>query len=87
MPAWVLPFAGCRTSFEAVPVATLKLAEPLVSPDAEAVMVALPSDVAVKLEFATPLVGDTGDAGLHDPETPLAENVTGLVALVTVLPN
>jgi len=49
-------------------------------------MVALPTVVGVKLDFATPLVGDTGEAGLNDPDTALAEKVIGFVADVTVLP-
>jgi hypothetical protein len=70
----------------AVPALTVKLAVLLVRPDAEADIVALPTAVAVKLDFATPLVGVTGDAGLHEPDTPAAEKVTGLVAVVTILP-
>jgi len=49
-------------------------------------MVALPIIVGVKLDFATPLVGDMGGTGLNDPETPLAEKLIGFVAVVTVLP-
>ena len=72
---------------EAAPMATLRLAVPLVRPEAAAVIVALPRVVAVKLARDTPLVGTTGVAGLHDPVTPAVENVTAFVALVTVLPN
>ena len=87
MPAWVLPLAGCKVSLTAVPVVTLSVAVPLVRPVAEAVIVAFPTEAAVKPDFATPLVATTGDAGLHDPDTPLAAKVTGLVAVVTLLPN
>jgi hypothetical protein len=87
VPAWVLPLAGARTNLEAVPTVTLRVAVPLVRPEAAAVIVALPREVAVKLALDTPLVGATGVAGLHDPVTPAVENVTAFVALVTVLPN
>jgi hypothetical protein len=85
MPACVVPLAGCSASLAAVPVVTVKVAMPLVRPVADAVIVAVPSAVAVKLDLATPLVGVTGEA-LHEPDTPVAVNVTGLVAVVTVLP-
>src|SRR5689334_7834514 len=86
VPAAVLPLTGCSDSFDAFPTVTVSVAVPLVNPVAEAVIVALPNDVGVKLDLATPLVGVTGDAGLHVPLTPLAVNVTALVAVVTVLP-
>jgi len=70
---------------DAAPTVTVKVAVPLVKPEAEAVIVAVPSEVGVKLDFATPLVGVTGDA-LHEPDTPAAEKVIGFVAVVTVLP-
>ncbi len=65
---------------------TDKVAVALVSPVAVAVTVALPTLVAVKLDVATPFVGVTGEAGVNDPDTPLAENVTASVALVTGFP-
>lgn len=85
MPACVVPLAGCSASFDAVPTVTVKVAAPLVRPMADAVIVAVPKDVGVKLDLATPLVGVTGEV-LHEPDTPVAMNVTGLVAVVTVLP-
>ena len=63
---------------------TVKRALALVRPAAEAVTVALPAVVGVKLVVATPSVGVTGEAGSKVPETPVKEKVTGLVALVTV---
>ena len=87
MPAWVLPLAGCKVSLTAVPVVTLSVAVPLVRPVAEAVIVAFPTEAAVKPDLATPLIVTTGDAGLHDPDIPLAAKVTGRVADVTLLPN
>src|SRR4051794_24531305 len=69
MPAWVLPLAGCKVSLVALPVVTVSVAVPLVRPVAEAVIVAFPTEAAVKPDFATPLVATTGDAGLHDPDT------------------
>jgi len=82
----MLALAGVSASFAAVPGVTDSVAVALLSPVAEAVMVALPTVVGVKLDFATPLVGDTGEAGLNDPDTALAEKVIGFVADVTVLP-
>jgi len=40
----------------------------------------------VKLEVAIPPLGATGEAGLNEPDTPLTENVTALVAVVAVFP-
>jgi len=68
------------------PEETDKVPVALVSPLADAVMVAVPDVVGVKLLVATPLDGVTGEGGLNDPDTPLAEKVTALVALVTVFP-
>ena len=86
MPACTLALAGVSASFAAVPGVTDSVAVALLSPVVEAVMVALPIVVGVKLDFATPLVGDMGETGLNDPETPLAEKLIGFVAVVTVLP-
>jgi hypothetical protein len=57
-----------------------------VSPLAAAVIVAEPELVGVNADVATPLEGVTGEAGENDPGTPATENVTRLVAVVTVLP-
>ena len=62
------------------------LAEALVRPAAEAMSVALPVVVGVKLDVAFPFVGVTGEAGLKVPDTPLTEKLMALVALVSVLP-
>ena len=82
----MLLLAGVRTSFDAAPAVTVNVAEADVSPAALAVMVALPTVVAVKLVLALPPLGVIGDAGLNVPVTPLTANVIGLLALVTVLP-
>jgi hypothetical protein len=58
----------------------------LVSPAADAVMMAVPVAVGVRLDVAIPPTAVTGEAGLNDPDTPLTEKVTGLEALATVLP-
>jgi hypothetical protein len=86
MPSCVLPLIGVSASFAAAPGVTVNAAVPLVSPAAEAVIVALPTVVALNADFATPLVGVTGVDGVNDPDTPLAEKVTGFAAVVTVLP-
>ena len=65
---------------------TVNAAVPLVRPDAEAVIVAVPVVEAVKLAVATPLVGVTLAAGLKEPVTAVAEKVIALVADATVLP-
>jgi hypothetical protein len=49
-------------------------------------MVAVPAVIGVKLDVALPLADVTGEAGLKEPATPLAEKVTALLAVVTVLP-
>jgi hypothetical protein len=67
-------------------VVTVNVAVALVSPAALAVIVALPAVIAVKLVVATPVIGETGEAGLKEPVTPLTPKVIGLVALPTVLP-
>ena len=82
----MLALAGVSVSFDAAPAVTVNVAEADVSPAALAVMVALPTVVAVKLALALPALGVTGDAGLNVPVTPLTANVIGLLALVTVLP-
>ncbi len=56
------------------------------SPEAEAVIVAVPVDVGVKVDCAVPPVAATEAPGLNDPDTPLAKNVTVLVADAMVLP-
>ena len=55
-------------------------------PAADAVVVALPAVVGVKLDIATRAVGAMGDAGLKEPAIPLVEKVIGLLAVVTVFP-
>ena len=65
---------------------TVKTAVALVSPVADAVMVAVLLVVGVNVVLAAPLDGVTGDAGLNEPVTPLTENEMALVAVVTVLP-
>jgi hypothetical protein len=50
-------------------------------------MVAMPLLVGVNVTAATPLVGVTVALGLKVPVTPVAEKVTGSVAVVTVVPN
>jgi len=66
--------------------ATVSVALPVVSPDDDAVIVAVPDVEAVKLDVAMPPFGVIGEAGLKEPETPLTEKVTAFVAVVTVLP-
>ena len=85
-PVCVLAVEGARASFVAGAGPTIKVALALVSPVADAVTVAIPAVVVVKLAVATPLVGVTGETGLNVPGNPLAENVIGLVAVLTVLP-
>ena len=82
----MLPLTGVRTSFDAAPAVTLNDAVAEVTPAALTVMVALPIVVGVKLDVALPPLGVTGDAGLNVPDTPLAANVIGVVAELTVLP-
>ena len=68
--------------------ATCKVAVALPNPCEDAVIVAVPAVCAVKLEVAVPAVGVIGDSiveGLNEPVTPLTENVTGFVAVVTGL--
>ena len=86
MPVCVLAVAGARASFAAEPGPTVKVALALVRPVADAVTVARPAVLVVKLDVATPLVGVTGEAGLNVPGNPLTEKVMGLVAVLTVLP-
>jgi hypothetical protein len=57
-----------------------------VSPAAETVIVAVPVELGVKLELATPPEALTGEAGLNEPETPVAAKVIALLAVVTVFP-
>ena len=64
---------------------TVKAAIALVSPVADAVTVAVPVVVGVKLEVAIPAVV-IGEAGLKKPEMPLSEKAMGFVAVVTVMP-
>jgi len=64
---------------------TVNVAVPALSPVAEAVSDAVPAVSAVKRVVATPLTGDAV-AGLKEPDTPLAENVIALVAVVAVFP-
>ena len=52
----------------------------LVSPPADTVIVAVPSEVGMRLDTATPGGAATGD-GLNEPVAPTTENVTGLVAV------
>jgi len=66
--------------------ATVNVALPVVSPVDDAVIVAVPDVEAVKLDVAMPPLGVIGEVGLKEPETPLAEKVMALVAVVTVLP-
>lgn len=65
---------------------TVNAALALVRSVPEAVRVALPTVVGVKLEVATPPLGATGETGLNEPETPLTEKFTALVAVVAVFP-
>ena len=67
-------------------VDTVKVALAPVRPAEETLTVPVPLVVAVKLERAIPPDAATGDGGLKEPDRPLTEKVTGLVALVTVLP-
>jgi len=68
------------------PGVTLSVAVALVSPGDDTVTLALPIEVGVKLEVATPASADTGEAGLNVPDTPLSVKVIALVAVLTVLP-
>ena len=84
---WILDRGQrARASFVARPGPTVKVALALVNPMADAITVAVPAVVVVKLDVATPLVGVTGEAGLKVPGNPLTEKVMGLVAVLTVLP-
>ena len=62
------------------------VARPSASPAEDAVRVAVPVVVAVNVDVAIPAFGVAGAAGLKVAETPLTEKVTGLVAVVTVVP-
>ena len=68
------------------PEPTVKVALAVVNPVDDALTVAVPAVVVVKLDVATPLVDVTGEAGLKVPGNPLTEKVMGLVAVLTVLP-
>jgi hypothetical protein len=57
-----------------------------VRPAAEAVTVAVPDVVAVKLAVAVPSLGVTGEAGENEPAIPVTQKVIGSFAWVTVLP-
>ena len=65
---------------------TDKLALALLRPAADAVMVALPAVLGVKVDDAVPFDGVTGDGGLKEPDTPLTEKVMEFVADNTVVP-
>jgi hypothetical protein len=82
----VLVEVGSKISFAADPAPTVNAADAPVSPAAVAVIVAFPLVLGVKLELATPAVGETGVLGLNDPVTPLTDNVIAFVAVDTVLP-
>jgi hypothetical protein len=81
----VLLPAGVNESLAGVPTVTVRLVLALVSPEAEATIVPLPSAVEVNAELAAPPTGVTGDGGEKEPTMPVAENETVLVAVVTVL--
>jgi hypothetical protein len=49
-------------------------------------MVALPAVVVVKLAVAIPFLAATVEPGLNEPARPVAVKLTGLVAVLTVLP-
>jgi hypothetical protein len=68
------------------PGPTVKVALAAVKPVAEAVIVPVPAVTGVNVVDALPPLADTGDSGLKDPDTPLAANVIGFVAVCTVLP-
>jgi len=57
-----------------------------VRPEADAVMVAVPVEVGVKVDIAVPPVAATEEPGLNDPDTPLAEKLIVLVAVGIVFP-
>jgi hypothetical protein len=86
----VLVLAGCSNKRAGAPGMTVKVAEAPVSPADETDTVTVPTAGGLKLDAATPLLGVTGDPGVNadalSPFTPLATNVTGLTALVTVFP-
>ena len=86
VPTCAVVVTGTRASLAGGPAVTVNVAVALVSPAALAVIVALPAVVAVKLVVATPVIGETGEGGLKEPETPLTAKVIGLVAVPTVLP-
>jgi len=67
------------------PAGTLKVALPLLRPDAVAVIVPVPLVEAVKLEEAMPPLA-TAAAGLNEPLTPVTAKLIALVAVLTVLP-
>ena len=83
-----MPLAGVKTSLVGGPIAcvTDKVALALLRPAADAVIVAVPAVLGVKVDDAVPLDGVTGESGLKEPDTPLATKVIGFVALATVLP-
>jgi hypothetical protein len=66
---------------------TVRATVALVNPAEDAVTLALPIVLGVKLDDATPPLAATGDAGTKLPDTPTAENEMVLVAPATVLPN
>ena len=63
----------------------VSVAVALVSPSADAVMVAFPNVDAVKLDCATPFAATTED-GLNVPATPVTAKLMMLFAVVMVLP-
>ena len=81
-----MPLAGVKASFAGAPTLTVNAPLALVRPLADALTVALPTVIGVKLEVAIPPLGATGEAGLNEPDTPITENVTALVAVVAVFP-
>ena len=83
----MLALAGVNDSLSGAPGATLREAVALVNPVADAAMVAAPVLTAVNVEEAIPLMADTVEEGLKDPETPVTENAMALVAVDTVLPD
>jgi hypothetical protein len=85
----VLALAGVSASLVGCASVTVNTALALLNPAAVTVIVAVPAVVAVKLQVAMPPLGVIGlsiEFGLNEPETPLTEKVTGLLAVVTVFP-
>jgi len=85
----VLALVGVNDSLVACASVTPNVALALLRPGLVTLIVAIPAEVAVKVEVALPPLGVRGcsiELGVNDPDTPFTEKVRPFVAVVTVFP-